>query len=203
MTMTLERTPSLRVRRESIDATVSRLRTFIARMERRYECSSEFMAEIVGFRIPARDCGDRSVAERLPDPPVLDRERRPRSLHRYDDYQLVHQSNLGVLYAEGVIENDTLQFTETEGRAGRLELVQLDAIVYTPAGGVLETHKRLSVEYRRGSPYVSTSRYVYVALMRIEGRTQSLFRYDSSHGDVQTLHRHYFDHAADRPGRSP
>ena len=48
MTMTLERTPPLRVRRESIDATVSRLRTFIARMERRYECSSEFMAEIVG-----------------------------------------------------------------------------------------------------------------------------------------------------------
>ena len=47
MTMTLEQTPSLRVRRESIDATITRLRTFIARMERRYECSSEFMTEIV------------------------------------------------------------------------------------------------------------------------------------------------------------
>ena len=110
---------------------------------------------------------------------------------------------MGVLYAEGVIEHDTLQFTETEGRVGRLELVQLDGIVYTPAGGVLETHKSLSVEYRRGSPYVSTSRYVYMALRRIDGSAQSLFRYDNSHGDVQTLHRHYFDDAGRPAGQEP
>ena len=48
---------------------------------------------------------------------------------------------------------------------------------------------------------MSTSRYVYVALMRIEGRTQSLFRYDSSHGDVQTLHWHYFDPAGRPAGQ--
>lgn len=64
MTMTLERTPSLRVRRESIDVTVSRLRTFIARMERRYECSSEVMAAEVASG-KARDTAE--VARWLSD----------------------------------------------------------------------------------------------------------------------------------------
>ena len=37
----------MRVRSESVDMTVARLRTFIKRMERRYECSSDFMAAAV------------------------------------------------------------------------------------------------------------------------------------------------------------
>lgn len=45
--MVLQRTPSLRVRRESVNDTAGRLRTFIGRMERRYECSSELMASMV------------------------------------------------------------------------------------------------------------------------------------------------------------
>ena len=42
--MALRRSPGLRVRREDVDTTIARLRTFIDRMERRYECSSEVMA---------------------------------------------------------------------------------------------------------------------------------------------------------------
>ena len=42
--MVLQRSSSPRVRRESVDATITRLKTFIDRMERRYECSSEVMA---------------------------------------------------------------------------------------------------------------------------------------------------------------
>ena len=45
--MVLQRAPSLRVRRESVSDTVGRLRTFIGRMERRYECSSDLMASMV------------------------------------------------------------------------------------------------------------------------------------------------------------
>ena len=45
--MVLQRTPSLRVRRESVGDTTGRLRTFVGRMERRYECSSELMAAMV------------------------------------------------------------------------------------------------------------------------------------------------------------
>ena len=52
------------MRRESIDATVSRLRTFIARMERRYECSSEVMAAEVASG-KARDTAE--VARWLSD----------------------------------------------------------------------------------------------------------------------------------------
>ena len=42
--MALRRSRGLRVRREDVDTTIARLRTFIDRMERRYECSSEVMA---------------------------------------------------------------------------------------------------------------------------------------------------------------
>ena len=42
--MVLQRSRSPRVRREPVDATIARLKTFIDRMERRYECSSEVMA---------------------------------------------------------------------------------------------------------------------------------------------------------------
>lgn len=42
--MVLRRSRAPRVRRESVDTTIARLKTFIDRMERRYECSSEVMA---------------------------------------------------------------------------------------------------------------------------------------------------------------
>ena len=43
----LQRSPALRVRREPVETTAERLRTFSKRMERRYECSSDFMAAAV------------------------------------------------------------------------------------------------------------------------------------------------------------
>lgn len=101
---------------------------------------------------------------------------------------------MDILYNEGVVLTDDLTFTETTRRDGLLELVELDGIVYTRDSGMLETHKRLHVEYRRGAPYVSTAEYVYMALRRAEGRSQPLFRYDNSHGGLHTLHRHVFDH---------
>ncbi len=53
----LQRSPALRVRREPVETTAERLRTFCKRMERRYECSSDFMAAAVA-------AGDmRSTAE--------------------------------------------------------------------------------------------------------------------------------------------
>ncbi|MCK6563591.1 MAG: hypothetical protein L6Q80_02440 [Dehalococcoidia bacterium] len=39
--------PRIEVRQESIGTTIHRLETFVARMERRYECSSEEMAEAI------------------------------------------------------------------------------------------------------------------------------------------------------------
>lgn len=110
---------------------------------------------------------------------------------------------MDILYSRGVVLADDLTFTETTRRDGLLELVELDGIVYTRNGGMLETHKRLRVEYRRGAPYVSTAEYVYMALRRAEGRSQALFRYDNSHGGVHTLHRHVFDDAGSAVGEVP
>ena len=62
--MVLQRTSRLRVRREPVEATIARLQTFIARMERRYECSSEVMAAEVASG-QARDTAE--VARWLSD----------------------------------------------------------------------------------------------------------------------------------------
>lgn len=62
--MVLRRTSKLRVRREPVEATIERLETFIARMERRYECSSEVMAAEVASG-KARDTAE--VARWLSD----------------------------------------------------------------------------------------------------------------------------------------
>jgi hypothetical protein len=110
---------------------------------------------------------------------------------------------MDILYSEGVVLADDLTFTETARRDGLLALVELDGIVYTRDSGMLETHKRLRVGYRRGAPYVSTAEYVYMALRRAEGRSQPLFRYDNSHGGVHTLHRHVFDDAGGAVGEVP
>lgn len=110
---------------------------------------------------------------------------------------------MDILYAEGVVVGDDLQFTESVGSDGLLELVEFDGLVYTRDGGVLETHKRLRVEYRRGAPYVSTAEYVYMAIWRSQARSQRLFRYDNSHGEVETLHRHAYDVDGDDVGQEP
>ena len=110
---------------------------------------------------------------------------------------------MDTLYDEGVVLGEDLRFTEAEGCDGLLELVQLDGLVYTRDGGVLETHKRLRVAYRRGTPYVSTAEYVYMALWRARGRSQRLFRYDNSHGAVETLHRHSYDTEGNASGEEP
>lgn len=110
---------------------------------------------------------------------------------------------MDILHDEGVVLGDDLRFTESLGSGGLLEVVQLDGLVSTRDGGRLETHKRLRVEYRRGAPYVSTAEYVYMALRRSGRLSQPLFRYDNSHGDVATLHRHSYDILGHTVGEQP
>lgn len=110
---------------------------------------------------------------------------------------------MDALRAEGVVVHDTLGFVETVGRDSTLMLVQLDGFVFTASGGMLETHKRLSVEYdRRGTARVRTTEYVHMALLGSGSNAQPLFRYDNSHGDTGTLHRHHFDHEGTAAGQS-
>lgn len=110
---------------------------------------------------------------------------------------------MDILYDEGVVLEDDLRFTEAVRAGGFLDLVQLDGLVYTRDGGILETHKRLRVTYRRRTPYVSTAEYVYMALRRSRARSQRLFRYDNSHGEVETLHLHRFDVEGAAAGEEP
>ena len=108
---------------------------------------------------------------------------------------------MDILLHEGVVVAEDLAFTETVQRDGLLGVVRLDGFVYTRDDGVLVTHKQLRVEYRRGAPYVSTSRYGYMAMRRRGGVTQPLFRYDNAHGGIETLHQHFFDHAGEPAGQ--
>lgn len=62
--MALRRSRATRVRREDVDTTIARLRTFIDGMELRYECSSEVMAANVASG-KARDTAE--VARWLSD----------------------------------------------------------------------------------------------------------------------------------------
>ena len=72
----------------------------------------------------------------------------------------------------------------------------LSGEIETASGGVLHVHKRLDVRMRRGRPQVLTALYNYHALVwREDGATVDLLRYDNSHGDTGTLHRHVFDDA--------
>ena len=76
--------------------------------------------------------------------------------------------------------------------------------IETASGGVLHVNKRLVVRMRRGRPQVLTALYIYHALVRRDdGATVDLLRYDNSHGDTGTLHRHVFDDAGRTLGEEP
>ena len=72
----------------------------------------------------------------------------------------------------------------------------LRGAITTASGGVLHVYKRLDVRTLHGRPQVLTALYNYHALVwRDDGATVDLLRYDNSHGDTGTLHRHVFDDA--------
>lgn len=101
---------------------------------------------------------------------------------------------MDALHNEGVVTRDTLQFIETRD-AGALLEVNLFGRVHTASGALLHVNKWLAVEERSGIAYVMTRLYDYHAYLPHGGKTlqRDLFRYDNSHGDVDTLHRHRFD----------
>ena len=73
----------------------------------------------------------------------------------------------------------------------------------TASGGVLHVFKRLAVRTRHGRTQVLTILYNYHALVWRDGEVVDLVRYDNSHGDTGTLHRHVFDGAGRTLGEEP
>lgn len=73
--------------------------------------------------------------------------------------------------------------------------MHLQGEIATASGGVLHVSKWLAVRTLRGRPHVLTALYGYHGLARRDGGVVALVRYDNSHGDTGTLHRHVFDDA--------
>lgn len=133
------------------------------------------------------------MVDLLPEPPPPPGGHWPRNWHEYQNYQVVHSAYMTVLYEEGVVIRDTLQFIETRD-GGLLLQVNLLGRVHTASGALLHVNKWLDVEDRGGVTCVMTGLYDYHAyLPDRNGSQRNLFRYDNSHGGVETLHRHRFD----------
>ena len=84
-----------------------------------------------------------------------------------------------------------------------LESVFLRGAFATTSGGVLHVEKRLAVRTRYGRPHVLTALYIYHAQVVRNARLLDIFRYDNTHGGVETLHRHVYDAEGNVLGREP
>lgn len=132
------------------------------------------------------------MADLLPDPPTPPNQPGRRDWHTYQDYRVVHESNLATLANEGVITVDDVLFVETRERFVLRE-VNLRGRIATVSGAILTVNKWLSVSTRRGRLCVLTREYDYHACVVVNDRMQSVFRYDNCHGGLDTLHRHPYD----------
>ncbi len=65
--------------------------------------------------------------------------------------------------------------------------------IETASGGVLYVHKRLAVRAPHGRPQVLTAFYRYHGRVVSPPAPVNVFRYDNTHGDTDTLHRHVYD----------
>lgn len=95
---------------------------------------------------------------------------------------------------EGLITSNSVRFLES-ALHGRLVKVNVRGRVVTANGAEITVNKWLKAQQgEQGRDEVKTSEYDYHAIIRHpDGTTQSIFRYDNCHGDVETLHRHHYD----------
>ena len=79
----------------------------------------------------------------------------------------------------------------------------LRGAITTASGGVLHVNKRLAVRTRRGRPQALTALYSYHGRAARGGRLVNVVRYDNTHGDTGTLHRHVYDDEGRELGTEP
>src|SRR5690606_29795339 len=76
---------------------------------------------------------------------------------------------------------------------GRLRDVFLEGRVETASGAILSVAKQLRARYNaENRAEVRTAEYAYHAFISLDEGERSLFRYDNSHGGLDTIHRHEF-----------
>jgi uncharacterized protein DUF6516 len=131
------------------------------------------------------------MADLLPDAPTPPGP-WPRDWHEYSNYQVVHERHMEALASEGVVVHETLRFLEIFEGTDLIE-VNLVGRLETLSGGIVSVDKWLTVDDRDGRFYVRTREYSYHAWVRFPAPRRDLFRYDNSHGDFDTLHRHCFN----------
>lgn len=142
------------------------------------------------------------MAQRLRQPEGSGRNRWPREWIAYERYRIVHESNVAALIAEGVVTGDGARFSEHPERGAFTDAFLRGAIT-TANGGVLHVNKRLAVRTRRGRPQVLTALYSYHGRAARGGRLVNVVRYDNTHGDTGTLHRHVYDDEGRELGTEP
>lgn len=132
------------------------------------------------------------MAQQLPGPPPPPGNRWDERPLAYERYRTILESYLTHLEREGIVVARELSFFETAFQ-GRLAAVTLRGEIAVASGGELHVDTALSV-VASSPPVVQGRRYRYHGLVRWgPDDVQDLFRYDNSHGDTSTLHRHCFD----------
>ena len=126
-----------------------------------------------------------------PEPPPGSASAWPRAWIAYDEYRLIHDRYIEVLYREGIVESDNLVFTEVaEGR--KLRQVHLEGEIVCALGVRVRVSKWLDVRQATDGVEVLSTFYQYHAWRPRAGRRreQPLIRYDQAH---EALHRHRFE----------
>lgn len=111
----------------------------------------------------------------------------PRDWLSFDQYRLVHDRYLDVLYRDGYIDGHDLRFTTYEQPGGRIVQVSLDGAIACADGVILMVTKYMDVRYSGQTPEVLSTYYRYHAMRAESGLP--VIRYDCGHDH---LHYHRF-----------
>ena len=134
------------------------------------------------------------MADVLPDPPPFEGQRWSNRRLDYEQHQVLYESYIDSLEAEGIVTDGRLSFRDSMSQSGRLVQVNLSGFLVTASGARVFVNEWLDIVHERGRPTVQTREYDYHARLVVgPGRGQDLFRFDNSHGDLDTLHKHFFD----------
>lgn len=121
---------------------------------------------------------------------------RPRQWHTYDNYRVVHDKQMELLEARGVVlSHDVAFYEDFSSVTGELERVHLDGRIELSSGAKVRVDKWLAVQRDRiGRLEVVADVYAYHAwIVGSDGSELPLFRYDNADDDdLASLHRHRF-----------
>ena len=143
------------------------------------------------------------MVDRLRLPEGAPEERWPRDWISWERYRILHENRIEALIREGIIVRNEVRFRDPHWVDGVLQ-ARVEGEIGTASGGVIHVLEWLAVRTRHGRPQVRATRYGYHGRVRVRGGgSVDVVRYDNTHGDTDTLHRHAFNDSGRDIGKEP